>query len=295
MVDYGLEGLQEMQESLAANRIGFSGAGSNSYEAYRPLFVQRAGINFAFLRFSDRTAQYDNYQPYLNAGWNKPGFAEETWFESCPARYRRSCRTPIASWSNSIPASSTRRYRRASTARTSSTRHPRACRTDSVRAIRRFAIDQGADVVVGHHPHVVQGFEVYDGRLIAHSLGDFTFDLNYPETYPSMILNASVDETGFCDFTVTPVYIDDYIPLRARGELADCILDYLARRSRELGAYMVVDRDSAVARIVLDTAELTPIRLPDSSEVVSSRRRRLLGLERRCACPATAACPRSCR
>jgi hypothetical protein len=139
--------------------------------------------------------------------------------------------------------------------------------TDSVRAIRRFAIDQGADLVVGHHPHVVQGLEVYDGHLIAHSLGDFTFDLDYPETYPSMILNASVDETGFRDFTVTPVYIDEYIPVRARGELGDYILDYLARRSRELGAYLVVDRDSGRARIALDTLALSPTVNPGNAEL----------------------------
>jgi hypothetical protein len=113
----------------------------------------------------------------------------------------------------------------------------------------------------------VQGFEVHDGRLIAHSLGNFTFDLNYPETYPSMILDASVDEAGFRDFTVTPVYIDDYIPVRARGELGDYILDYLARRSRELGTYVVVNRESVTARIVLDTTMLAPTAVPQSTEL----------------------------
>ena len=37
------------------------------------------------------------------------------------------------------------------------------------RAIRHFAIDEGADLVLVHHPHIIQGVEVYNGKLIAHS------------------------------------------------------------------------------------------------------------------------------
>ena len=39
--------------------------------------------------------------------------------------------------------------------------------------LARMAIDQGADVVVGYHPNMIQGAEVYKGRPIAYSVGDF--------------------------------------------------------------------------------------------------------------------------
>lgn len=42
----------------------------------------------------------------------------------------------------------------------------------------RFCIDQGADIVVGHHPHVLQGVEQYKGRFIVYSLGNFCFGGN---------------------------------------------------------------------------------------------------------------------
>lgn len=45
-------------------------------------------------------------------------------------------------------------------------------------ALGRFAIDQGADLVVGHHPHVVQGIEEYNGKFIVYSLGNFMFGGN---------------------------------------------------------------------------------------------------------------------
>ena len=45
------------------------------------------------------------------------------------------------------------------------------------RAIRQFGINEGADAVIVHHPHILHGVEIYDGKLIAHSLGNFIFDL----------------------------------------------------------------------------------------------------------------------
>ena len=55
-----------------------SGAGLNSYEAYIPAFKSVKGQTIAFLSSSDRTGQYNNYQPFLHAGENKPGFAYMT-------------------------------------------------------------------------------------------------------------------------------------------------------------------------------------------------------------------------
>ncbi|NEY72704.1 CapA family protein [Bacillus mesophilus] len=46
------------------------------------------------------------------------------------------------------------------------------------KSIGRFTIDQGADLVVGHHPHVVQGIEEYNGKFIVYSLGNFMFGGN---------------------------------------------------------------------------------------------------------------------
>jgi hypothetical protein len=107
-----------------------------------------------------------------------------------------------------------------------------------------------------HHPHIIQGLEVYNGKLIAHSLGNFAFDLDYPECFPSMILYADAYEDGFQNYRVRPVYIDDYIPKPSRGKLGIYTLDYLAMKSRELGTTVVVDKQEMVARVILDTLAL---------------------------------------
>jgi hypothetical protein len=103
---------------------------------------------------------------------------------------------------------------------------------------------------------MVQGIELYNGKLIAHSLGNFAFDQEFPETYPSFILNTKVNETGFYEFTLTPVYVDDYIPQRAEGGLGLHILDDLANRSKNLDTYLQIDRDSVIATIIMDTTNM---------------------------------------
>ena len=60
------------------------------------------------------------------------------------------------------------------------------------------------------------------------------FDLDYPETYPTVVLNSKIDATGFYEFSIAPVYIDDYIPVRAKGELGIYLMDDMAKRSKEL-------------------------------------------------------------
>ncbi len=64
-------------------------------------------------------------------------------------------------------------------------------------ALAHLAVDEGADIVVGHHPHVLQGLETYKGRTIAYSLGNFCFGGNSnPSDKDTMILQAKFTLTG---------------------------------------------------------------------------------------------------
>jgi len=262
VIDYGLAGMRETQHLLDSVGIAHFGAGADAYEANLPAFRQASGVNFAFLGFCDRTGQYDNYQPFLNAGFNKPGFALMDTFQV----FRQiAAIRPVADLVvlELHTGEEYQPFPGDAGAEEDEFYSPLALMpSDTNRSKRRRMLDNGADLVICHHPHVLQGFEVHDGKLIAHSLGNFAFDQEYTETYVSAILQAEVDEAGFCSYRVVPVYIDDYVPRRARGELGNHILDYLARRSRELGTYVITDRDSAAARIVLDIQQLRPYRLP---------------------------------
>jgi poly-gamma-glutamate capsule biosynthesis protein CapA/YwtB (metallophosphatase superfamily) len=267
ILDYMEDGIIDTQAALDEQGILYSGAGLNSYEAYRPVMLNRKGVNLAFLASSDRTGQYNNYQPYLNAGYDKSGFAYLTKYYMqkqinevrgvsdlvimelhCGSEYS----TEPSSNYDSIPDDWFLEPDPEDEEYTWRLDVPQAWD----REYRRFAIDAGADLVVCHHPHIIQGFEIYEGKLIAHSLGNFIFDLSYPETFPSCILYSEINEQGFNRFYVKPCYIDDDITVPAQGELGLYILDYLAHKSKELNGYLFVDRQNIQAEIILDTLSM---------------------------------------
>lgn len=76
------------------------------------------------------------------------------------------------------------------------------------RSLARNLIDNGADIVVGTHPHVLQGFEFYKGKIIAYSLGNFVFT-NYNN--PTIILNVILDH-NVESAQVIPCMIRSYVP-----------------------------------------------------------------------------------
>jgi len=72
--------------------------------------------------------------------------------------------------------------------------------------IAHEAIDAGATLVVGHHPHVVQEVEEYHGGYIAYSLGNFIFDQNFsPDTNKGLILEVKVDDKKITGIKTTGV------------------------------------------------------------------------------------------
>ncbi len=263
ILDYNYPGLLETQEVLTESGILHSGAGIDSYEAYLPIFYNQSGVNIAFLASSDRTGQYNNYQPYLNASFNKPGFAYMTpyYISQQIDEVRDNADLVVlemhaGSEYSTGPGSGYDFYDPA---------HPYVDEEYNPLAdiphmwdiaIRHHAVDSGADLVIVHHPHIIQGLELYNGKLIVHSLGNYIFDLSYAETMPTMILNTKINETGFYEFSITPVYIDDLIPVEATGEFGLHILDYISRRSKEMGTYLSVDPDNNTASVIMDTLNM---------------------------------------
>ena len=264
--DYLYPGLLETQQTLDSLNILHSGAGANSYEAYLPLFYNKSGVNIAFLASCDRTGQYNNYQPYLQAGYDKSGFAYMTpYYVQQQIQDVQDVADLVIVQAHSGSEYSTgpgANYDFADIfagwdVKDFSEEEDYTPRLDIPHMwdieIRHFFIDNGADIVICHHPHIIQGLEIYNGKLIAHSLGDFIFDLNYSETFPSMILNTKINEDGFYNYQITPVFIDDYVPNYASGELGIHVLDYLAMKSKELNTYLHVDRLNNLAEVIIDT------------------------------------------
>lgn len=80
--------------------------------------------------------------------------------------------------------------------------------------VAKLAIDSGANLVIGHHPHVAQEVEEYNGGWIAYSLGNFVFDQNFSkDTKQGLVLLVTLKDGKIADVTQKQVaFTDDFQP-----------------------------------------------------------------------------------
>lgn len=256
--DYMVNGMLETMYVLDTAGIVHNGAGMNDELARRVRFLSSNGLSFAMLSFSDRTGSYNNVQPFLDSGRSRPGFA--MWNRAAI----ESTVEEAAALSDYVVINthSGDEYTLQPVLGMDQPDDPLGDEgmilelvPDTLqRQLRQYAIDLGAELVIAHHPHIIQGFEVYNGKLIAHSLGNFIFDLTYSETMPTVVLKThfSADQ-GVDKAVVHPAYINHWIPQPAQGELARNILDYESEMSRRLGTWLLRAPGADSALIVFDT------------------------------------------
>lgn len=118
-----------------------------------------------------------------------------------------------------------------------------AAPSTSQTTLARLAIDEGADLVCGHHPHVLQGMEVYKGKNIVYSLGNFCFGGNSnPSDKDTMIFQQTftITKDGLKEDNVTNIIPcslssesshNNYQPTPATGDEAERILKKIEERS----------------------------------------------------------------
>ena len=142
----------------------------------------------------------------------------------------------------------------------------------------RIAIDEGADLVCGHHPHVLQGIETYKGKNIVYSLGNFCFGGNSsPSDMDTMIYQQTftIDADGVKKDNVTNIIpcsissaayegYNNYQPTPEEGDEADRILSKINERTAEIstaeGTTFIAETNSA------DDSKSTDTVADDSSE-----------------------------
>lgn len=111
--------------------------------------------------------------------------------------------------------------------------------------LARFCIDRGADIVVGHHPHVIQGIERYRDRYIVYSLGNFCFGGNRnPSDKDTFIFQSlftfSGDKMTACEGRIIPCsvssvsHVNDYQPTILEGSDSERVLSRIYEYSSRL-------------------------------------------------------------
>ena len=117
---------------------------------------------------------------------------------------------------------------------------------DAQKELAHFAIDNGADIILGHHPHVIQGIEQYKDRIIAYSLGNFCFGGNSnPSDKTTFIFQSKL---RFTNNSLTAIgvrvipcsissvdYTNDYCPTPLTGDSKINLLSNLNKLSANSG------------------------------------------------------------
>jgi poly-gamma-glutamate synthesis protein (capsule biosynthesis protein) len=190
IMDYGGGGLRDTLAGLDAAGIRHVGAGTNEIHARTAIVFRRQGVRVGFL------ATTRHYLEGIYAGPGRAGSAgqpekqTESFLRTLEADVRNvkmHCDVLVVSIHWGIE------------------REPRP--TEEQREIAHAIVDAGADVILGHHPHVLQGIERHGKGLIAYSLGNFNFGANTGGTRDSVILQVKLTREGVRGHRVLPVRV----------------------------------------------------------------------------------------
>ncbi len=108
------------------------------------------------------------------------------------------------------------------------------------RKLAHDIIDWGADAIIGHHPHVLQGIEIYNNKPIFYSLGNFVFDQPWQENRQSVIAVMRFVDYGISGIDLIPVLIKDCRPEPVEGKEAQAVIQRLKNLSKNFNSRFVI-------------------------------------------------------
>lgn len=192
-MDYGITGMKDTIENLKNADITPMGAGNTEDEAHQAVVKDVNGRKITILNYMDSNnfAEYSyDAMPYANG--SSPGYSA---YDSEDAQKQ------ISENNDSDLIVAYMHF---------GNEYSNSPNDDQVK-IAHELIDYGADIVIGSHPHVTQGIEMYNGKPIFYSLGNFIFDQSNTATHSAYFVQLDlVNDTGEC--TVYPIYISNYLP-----------------------------------------------------------------------------------
>jgi len=198
-LDYGPEGLAETVARLQAAGITPVGAGPDAAAAMQPVIREVDGVRLAFLAF--------NMIPDPDDRPGEAGWTRADWDQSQAAAAIAEAGAQAGAVIVSIHWGYEYDLR------------PDPAQRDAARAM----LDAGAALVIGHHPHVVQGTTAGPDSLVAYSLGNLVFDQSQDETRYGLALRALFDTKGLRAVQALPVQAGPRLRLMAPDEAASLL------------------------------------------------------------------------
>ncbi|KAA3664116.1 MAG: CapA family protein, partial [Chloroflexi bacterium] len=191
-MDFGPDALLQGIDLLKANNIIPTGAGKNANTAHAPAIININGLTLAVLSYVHVPVEYKGFDTEIwTATENTPGLA---WAH--PEQIRADVTAvskPTEQQTDLVVVMLHSGYE-----------YVEAPSPPQI-AAAHAAIDAGADLVIGHHAHILQGVEFYKDGVIVYGLGNFAFEIDgEPET---AVLHAWLDANGVREIAFTPIVI----------------------------------------------------------------------------------------
>ncbi|HOK00570.1 MAG TPA: CapA family protein [Candidatus Pacearchaeota archaeon] len=193
--NFGEKGLKDTFFYLGKEGIKYVGAGENEKTAYQPVYIEKKGIKFAFLAYNDFDVVPLSYKATEN--YAGTAFMEtEKMIEAVKKAKQKSDFVIVSMHSGNEYVNK-----------------PNSSQVNFAHS----AIDAGADLVIGHHPHVVQILEKYKDKYIFYSLGNFIFDQQASETRKGLMIKVYFTKDEITKISLLPIIMKNL----AQPEIAD--------------------------------------------------------------------------
>lgn len=221
-LDCGKEGLAETVKNLDAAGIEFYGAGIGHHQRHRGLVFDINGTKVGFVGW------YKESSEMSEAG---VAHISETAIRTDISALRKQADVVIATfhWGEN--------YRRLV--------------SQKQITLGRLAIDAGADAVIGHHPHIIQGMEIYNGKPILYSVGNFVFATgNYKAAY-GLAAKFIITDNKITQLDCVPIFNQNrnknilwQVKLAKGKESFKALKDFIADSAR-MGTALEIENDVA--------------------------------------------------
>jgi len=239
-MDFGPLALKDTLAILDENGILYTGAGMNIDDARSPALLKIKGKTVAFLSYS-LTFPLEFFAS-INRPGTAPGYAE--YVKADIEKIRPSADIVVVSfhWGAELMTAA----------------------KDYQIELGRQAIDWGADLVLGHHPHVLQELELYRGHLIAYSLGNFVFGSESDRTNSSMILLLTFRGKSLVKVEVFPLDVNNYrVKYRPRvltGKAATGVLESINVASERFSTKLIIANDRGTIQLAPPEQREVPVK-----------------------------------
>ena len=223
--DYGEPGIASTIAALDRAGLAHSGAGHDEAKADRAAEIDMGGISLAMLGFVGWEGSNGAHQ-VATADKGGAAFGTRGQVRRSVERERKRRKVPVLQYHGGAEYID----------RPSETTIGRL----------REAVEQGAPLAIGHHPHLVMGVEVYRKALVAPSIGNFLFDQQHPRTHVTYAIRAILEKGRFLRAEFVPVGVIDYRPMPAVGAMRERVLRRLFGFSAERGTQLAMSGGHAV-------------------------------------------------